>query len=127
MEEKNNFEIKKILFKFEFERYNISDFTVNFLKSFREKHKKIKKLEEIYFHRFKYVIDSNINIIYLRKSSNKFYFYSNNPEFEQEVKSTELFPFFNEIKDLRNIYFERKEDTWELKSYNPRTQIKILK
>ena len=126
-EEKNNFEIKKILFKFEFERYNISDFTVNFLKSFREKHKKIKKLEEIYFHRFKYVIDSNINIIYLRKSSNKFYFYSNNPEFEQEVKSTELFPFFNEIKDLRNIYFERKEDTWELKSYNPRTQIKILK
>ena len=57
--------------------------------------------------------------LYLREQKNQYYLLSSDGYFCEKVESTKDLPF-SKIANIVGLYFERREGTWYLQSYNPR-------
>lgn len=73
---------------------------------------------QVSFPTFTWERDGLPDKLYLREVNGECFLFSNSGYFFEKVESTEDLPFLN-IANNGNLYFERKNRSWVLKSYNP--------
>ncbi|MGF6990529.1 hypothetical protein M2150_001794 [Lachnospiraceae bacterium PM6-15] len=110
-------EIKRTLSNFHVFSDSISDNTQAWINIFLEG-AIAQKQRIIKFPSFTWEESGAPDKLYVRKVDNVCYLVSPEGYFMEEIESTEELPF-EEIANIREIYLERSDDIWQLKSYSP--------
>lgn len=110
-------EIKQTLTDFPYNKMNISDASKVWVELFSETARS-QAYEKVSFPVFTWKEKDLPDKLYLRKYSDECYLISSDGYFYEKTKSTDDLPF-SRIADIDGLYFERRNDDWVLKSYNP--------
>lgn len=111
-------EIKRILTSVEVSKENISNIAQVWIDLFSNT-AKLQSPKRISFPSFTWNRDDLPDRLYLREQKNQYYLLSSDGYFCEKVKSTKDLPF-SKIANIVGLYFECREGTWYLQSYNPR-------
>lgn len=111
-------EIKRILTSVEVSKENISNIAQVWIDLFSNTAKS-QSPKRVSFPSFTWNRDDLPDRLYLREQKNQYYLLSSDGYFCEKVESTKDLPF-SKIANIVGLYFERREGTWYLQSYNPR-------
>ena len=110
-------EIKQILTSAEVSKENISNTAQVWIDFFSYK-VKLQSPMRLSFPSFTWNRSDLPDKLYLREQSNHYYLHSSDGYFCAKVESTKDLPF-SKIANIVGLYFERRDETWYLRSYNP--------
>lgn len=111
-------EIKRILTSVEVSKENISNIAQVWIDLFSNTAKS-QSPKRVSFPSFTWNRDDLPDRLYLREQKNQYYLLSSDGYFCEKVESTKDLPF-SKIANIVGLYFECREGTWYLQSYNPR-------
>lgn len=111
-------EIKRILTSVEVSKENISNIAQVWIDLFSNTAKS-QSPKRVSFPSFTWNRDGLPDRLYLREQKNQYYLISSDGYFCEKVESTKDLPF-SKIANIVGLYFECREGTWYLRSYNPR-------
>lgn len=110
-------EIKRILTSVEVSKENISNISQVWIDLFSNTAKS-QSPKRVSFPSFTWTRDDLPDRLYLREQKNQYYLLSSDGYFCEKVESTKDLPF-SKIANIVGLYFECREGTWYLRSYNP--------
>lgn len=119
--EKSISEIKQILTSFELQGYDISDSSNVWIELLSDS-AKAQTPRKVSFPTFTWKRNDLPDKLYLRENNGECFLFSSDGYFYEKTESTDELPFLK-IANIMGLYFERKNDDWYLRSYNPRTVI----
>lgn len=111
-------EIKRILTSAEVSKENISNIAQVWIDLFSDTAKS-QSPKQVSFPSFTWNRDDLPDRLYLREQKDQYYLLSSDGYFCEKVESTKDLPF-SKIANIVGLYFECREGTWYLQSYNPR-------
>ena len=111
-------EIKRILTSVEMSKESISNIAQVWIDLFSNTAKS-QSPKRVSFPSFTWNRDDLPDRLYLREQKNQYYLLSSDGYFCEKVESTKDLPF-SKIANIVGLYFECREGTWYLQSYNPR-------
>lgn len=111
-------EIKRILTSVEVSKENISNIAQVWIDLISNT-AKLQSPKRVSFPSFTWNRDDLPDRLYLREQKNQYYLLSSDGYFCEKVESTKDLPF-SKIANIVGLYFECREGTWYLQSYNPR-------
>ena len=117
LKNKNASEIKKTLIDFSSQDVDISKNAQAWIDLLSGIYK-AQKPNKVTFPNFKWERDRLPQKLYLREFNGEYYLTSFDGYFQERVNSTDDLPFTN-IANIYGLYFEKAQDIWQLKSYNP--------
>lgn len=115
-------QIREKIFGFPYGQVAISEEARNWLNLF-SRSKEVTKQEDISFPSFTFSGLDKARRLYVRKVNDKYYLTISDGYEYSEVHSTEDLPF-EKIANIRSLYFRKNNNTWSLKSWSPKYNIR---
>ena len=117
LQDKSVSEIKKILIDFSSQSADLSENAQVWIDLLSGIYK-AQKPYKVVFPNFKWEGKGLPEKLYPRECNGKYYLTSFDGYFQERVDSTDDLPF-SSIANIYGLYFEKDQDIWQLKSYNP--------